>query len=153
MTMSEVQNRTPRESQSREKTLRPMSWSAPELLPNPNPEAGYAFRWIRTSLLGTVDPTNVSAKFREGWEPVKASDHPEVQVMSDLNSRFKDAIEIGGLILCKTPVEFVQQRDQHFQQVAASQMTSVDNNFMREGDPRMPLFKERQSKVSFGSGT
>lgn len=148
-----VQNRTPRETESREKTLRPATWSAPELLPNPNPEAGYAFRWIRTSLLGATDPTNVSAKFREGWEPVKASDHPEVQVMSDLNSRFKDAIEIGGLILCKTPTEFIQQRDAYYQRITADQMSAVDNNFMCEGDPRMPLFKERQTKVSFGSGT
>jgi hypothetical protein len=122
------------------------------MLPDPNPEPGYAFRWIRTSLLGVADATNVSAKFREGWEPVKASDHPEVQVMSDLGSRFKDAIEIGGLILCKTPVEFVQQRDAHYAQVTASQMNSVDNNFMRENDPRMPLFKDRDSKVTFGSG-
>jgi hypothetical protein len=83
---------------------------------------------------------------------VKASDHPEVQVMSDLNSRFKDSIEIGGLILCKTPVEFVNQRDAYFRQQAQSQMTSVDNNFMRENDPRMPLFSEKRSEVSFGSG-
>ncbi len=151
--MSEVMTRTSRESQSREKSVRAASWQAPDLLPNPNPEAGFAFRWIRVSLLGNADATNVSAKFREGWEPVKASDHPEIQVMSDLNGRFKDAIEIGGLILCKTPVEFVEQRDTFFRTQAASQMSSVDNNYMRESDPRMPLFRERQSKVTFGSGT
>jgi hypothetical protein len=150
--MNAPQNRTPRELQDREKTLRKAAWAPPTLLPDPTPEAGYAFRWIRTSMLGTADATNVSAKFREGWEPVKASDHPEVQVMSDLNSRFKDSIEIGGLILCKTPVEFVNQRDAYFRQQAQSQMTSVDNNFMRENDPRMPLFSEKRSEVSFGSG-
>lgn len=155
--MSEVKNNPTRETRdvlnSKEKPVRKASWAAPSMLPDPTPEDGYAFRWIRTSLLGTDDPRNVSSKFREGWEPVKASDHPEVQVMSDMGSRYKDAIEIGGLILCKTPVEFVQQRDQHFQDLTASQMASVDNNFMREGDPRMPLFKERQSKVTFGTGT
>ena len=144
--------RAPRESQSRDKSVRAAAWAAPELLPNPTPEAGYAFRWIRTATLGAPDVTNVSAKFREGWEPVKASDHPEVHVMSDINSRYKDAIEIGGLILCKTPIEFVEQRDAHYRKVAESQMTSVDNNFMRENDPRMPLFRERQSQVSFGKG-
>jgi hypothetical protein len=64
-----------------------------------------------------------------------------------------DSIEIGGLILCKTPIEFVQQRDAFYQQQSEGQMNSVDNNFMRENDPRMPLFRERQSKVSFGRGT
>ena len=33
-----------------------------------------------------------------------------------------------------------------------SQMASVDNNLMRENDPRMPLFNDRQSKVTFGQG-
>lgn len=148
-----AQNRAPRETLTREKQERKASWAPPTLLPDPNPEPGYAYRWIRTSLLGTPDATNVSAKLREGWEPVKASDHPEVHVMSDVNSRYKDAIEIGGLILCKTPVEFAEQRDAYYRQQAQAQMTSVDNNFMRENDPRMPLFRERSTKVTFGSGS
>lgn len=152
-TVDKTQDRTPRVAKTRDRALRPTSWQAPSMLPDPDPEDGYSFRWIRASLLGVGDATNLSAKFREGWEPVKASDHPEVQVMSDLNSRFKDAIEIGGLILCKTPTEFVKQREAFFAQVTASQMSSVDNNFMRENDPRMPLFNDRDSKVTFGSGT
>jgi len=31
-------------------------------------------------------------------------------------------------------------------------MASVDNTFMRESDPRMPMFKERSTKVVFGKG-
>jgi hypothetical protein len=34
-----------------------------------------------------------------------------------------------------------------------AQMDSVDNNFLRENDPRMPLFSEKKSKVTFGSGS
>ena len=52
--------------------------AAPETLPSPTPEPGYAYRWIRTSTQGQVDATNVSSKLREGWEPVKAVDHPEI---------------------------------------------------------------------------
>jgi len=124
-----------------------------KLLPNPNPEPGYGFRWIRVSTLGNDDPMNVSSKLREGWEPVKASDHPEIQLMGGGKNRYPDSIEIGGLILCKTPSEFIKQRDDHFQMQADGQMSSVDNNLMRESDPRMPLFKERRSEVSFGRGS
>jgi hypothetical protein len=124
----------------------------PQLLPDPTPEPGYAFRWIRLSTLGTADAVNVSSKLREGWEPVKASDHPEIQLMGGDKTRFPDSVEIGGLLLCKTPVEFTEQRDAHYRQLAGQQMDSVDNNFMRESDPRMPLFKERSTKVSFGKG-
>lgn len=143
--------RTPRELETRSKYERPKQWMAPELLPTPAPEPGYAFRWIRTSVLGKTDPSNVSSKLREGWEPVKASEHPEIQLMeTGERPRFPDSIEIGGLILCKTPTEFVEQRNAYYQAQTDSQMTSVDNNFMRSNDPRMPVFKERRSEVKFG---
>ena len=148
------QNRQPRDLESRAKVERPKQWMPPELLPSPNPEPGYEFRWIRVSTLGTADPMNISSKLREGWEPVKASEHPEIQLMNiGEKSRFPDSIEIGGLILCKTPSEFVDQRNGYYQKQTDSQMQSVDNNFMRENDPRMPLFKERRSEVKFGRGS
>jgi len=144
-----MSERQPRET--REKFERPKSWMPPQLLPNPAPEEGYQFRWIRVSTLGSSDPMNVSSKLREGWEPVKASEHPEIQLMGTGDKpRFPDSIEIGGLLLCKTPTEFVEQRNAHFQAQTESQMTSVDNNFMRQNDPRMPVFKERRSEVKFG---
>jgi hypothetical protein len=75
-----------------------------------------------------------------------------VQTFKRGSERFPDSIEIGGLLLCKTPVEFVEQRNAYYQQQADSQMNSVDNNFMRESDSRMPLYKERKSTVTFGKG-
>ena len=146
--------RTPRELDTRSEAERPKKWKPPELLPEPNPEPGFAFRWIRLSTLNAPDAINISSKLREGWEPAKASEHPEIVLMGGGSNRFPDSIEIGGLLLCKTPVEFTEQRDAHYRQLATSQMDSVDNNFMRENDPRMPLFKERSTKVtSFGKGT
>ncbi len=145
--------RTPRELDTRAKMERPKQWMLPELLPSPNPEDGYEFRWIRISTLGTADPGHVSAKLREGWEPVKASEHPEIQIMATGDKpRFPDSIEIGGLLLCKTPKEFVAQRNSYYQRQTDGQMQSVDNAFMRENDPRMPVFKERRSEVKFGRG-
>lgn len=153
-------NRTPRKaadrkSDVREAAARPAKWMPPQLLPDPNPEPGYAFRWIRVSTLNSNDPMNVSSKLREGWEPVKASDHPEIQLMSSTGSgNYPDSIQIGGLMLCKIPAEFAEQRDAYYRTQAESQMQSVDNNYMRENDPRMPLFRDRQTKVSsFGRGT
>jgi hypothetical protein len=146
-------DRTSRDLDKRETAERPKRWAPPQLLPDPRPEPGYAFRWIRLSTLNAPDALNISSKFREGWEPVKASDHPEIPLVPGTVSRFPDSVEVGGLLLCKTPAEFVDQRDAHYRQLANSQMESVDNSFMRENDPRMPLFKERSSKVTFGKGT
>jgi hypothetical protein len=104
-------------------------------------------------MVGKDDPGNVSSKLREGWEPVKASEHPEIQLIGGGSGRFPDSIEIGGLLLCKTPKEFVAQRDAWYRNQADGQMHSIDNNFMRENDARMPLFRERRTDVTFGRGT
>ena len=148
-----AENRINREQDTRVKAERPKQWMPPQLLPNPDPEPGYGYRWIRVSTLGTDDPMNISSKLREGWEPVKASEHPEIQLMGGGKNRYPDSIEIGGLLLCKTPIEFAEQRDAFYRQQADGQMNSVDNNFMRESDPRAPLFRERQTKVTFGRGS
>ena len=147
-----AENRLSRELQSRATTERPKQWAPAELLPEPDKQAGYAYRWIRTSTLNTSDPRNLSAKLREGWEPVSIEEQPKLKLLVDPNSSFKDNIEIGGLLLCKTPEEFVQQRNEHYAKQSESQTEAVDNNLMRQSDPRMPLFKERKSSTSFGKG-
>jgi hypothetical protein len=149
----EKTNRITRDLDTREKMERPKQWMPPQLLPDPNPEDGYAFRWIRIASLGKDDATNISGKLREGWEPVKASDHPEIRMFgSDSNAKFPDSVQVGGLLLCKTPVELTAQRNAYYRNQAEAQMQSVDNTYMRENDPRMPMFKERKSTVTFGKG-
>jgi|TARA_R100000781_G_scaffold83589_1_gene51460 hypothetical protein len=145
--------RTPRESETREEEQfrQDDSWNPASILPTPKPQDGWVFRWIRTSILGQSDNTNVSRSMREGWIPVKAEDHPELEIQSDFNSRFQGNVEVGGLLLCKAPEEKIRSRTEHFQRVSANQMESVDNNFMRENDPRMPLSApERNTRTTFG---
>jgi hypothetical protein len=145
-------NRTTRELNTREVAERPKQWAPAELLPEPDKEAGYAYRWVRVSTLGAADPRNISGKMREGWEPVRIEEQPKFQLLVDPNSRFKDNIEIGGLLLCKAPEEFVEQRNAHYAKQTASQTEAVDNNLMRQSDSRMPLFKESKSSTTFGKG-
>ncbi len=141
-----------RELETRAVVERPQQWMNPELLPEPDKQAGYAYRWIRVSTLNNPDPRNLSAKLREGWEPVPVEEQPKFQLLIDPTSRFKDNIEIGGLLLCKTPEEFVDQRNAYYAKQTLAQTDAVDNNLMRQSDPRMPLFKEGKSSTSFGSG-
>ena len=148
-----AENRLPREIETRQQSVRPESWKPPELLPEPDKQAGFAYRWIRVSTLNHADPRNLSAKLREGWEPVRAEEQPKFQLLIDPNSRFKDNIEIGGLLLCKTPDEFVDQRNKHYQRQAENQMDAVDSSLLRQSDPRMPLFSERKSTTTFGKGS
>jgi hypothetical protein len=146
-------NKLTRELTTRAVQERPKQWAQPELLPEPDKQPGYNYRWIRVSTMNNADPRNLSAKLREGWEPVAIEEQPKFRLLADPNSRFKDNIEVGGLLLCKTPTEFVDQRNAHFAKVTQSQTDAVDNSFMRQSDARMPLFQERKSSSSFGKGT
>lgn len=144
------QIRTGRETETRTAAERPTKWRPAQLLPDPNPEPGYVFRWIRVSMMGADDPKNISTSLAEGWEPVKASMHPEIRLFSLGQSRIPDSIEVGGLVLCKIPEEFMQQRNQHYRDKTELEMQAVDNNLMQQSDPRMPLFKNRESSTTFG---
>ena len=146
-------SRLSREMQNRETQVRPRVWQAAETLPEPDKEPGYAYRWVRVSTLNEADQRNITGKFREGWEPVAVEEQPKFRMMIDPDSRFKNNIEIGGLLLCKTPVELQEQRFAHFDEVTRAQTEAVDNNLMRQSDPRMPIFRESKSSTSFGKGS
>lgn len=148
-----VDSRKSRDEGARSADARPVTWTPPQALPTPKPEGGWVFRWVRSSLLGNSDTVNMSAKFREGWEPVSRAEFEDLKVVPDVDTRFPDKIEVGGLILCKAPVELTQQRRAYQQRLTDRAMQAVDENYMREGDPRMPLLKpERRSRISaFGN--
>ena len=147
------QNRLARGLDDRTTTQRPTAWRAPEVLPSPDARPGYKHRWVRISTMGSADPSNISSKLREGYEPCKAEDYPELMMHATTEGRFKGNIEVGGLLLCRIPAEFLQQRAAYYANQNKAQMDSVDNNFLRDSDPRMPLFSEKKSKVTFGSGS
>lgn len=149
--MVEKMTRTPRQVDTRTEQERTSAWTSPSTLPDPTPRDGYAHRWVRLSTFGQVDPTNMNTRMREGWLPVLASEYPEIQTFMAEQDRWADNIVIGGLILCKAPIAAMQARDDAHRQLAASQIDAVDNNYLRESDPRMPMLKpERSTRVTMG---
>ena len=150
-TDNKIDTRVPRDATTRDTFQRAKTWQPAELLPMFNKVPGWNYRWIRISMLGQADAKNVSAQMREGWEPVQLADHPEIQLFSN-DEDFKGRIVVGGLMLCKIPTEFVDQRNAHYNQLTQAQTDAVDNNFMSVNDKRMPLFSERKSHTTFGSG-
>ena len=143
-----AETRTPRDLVSREKTSRSV-YVPPSALPDPTPEPGYVYHWVATHILGQADPTNVSKKMRDNWVPVKAEDHPELMMLGNPTT---GNVEIGGLMLCKQTTDQYRARQEYYARQAQNQMESVDNHFMRNNDPRMPLFADRKSSTSRGTG-
>ena len=120
--MTDSTKRSPREAETRAKTQRRKPWAPPSKLEAPEAPAGYKHRWIRTSLRGEDDQMNVTTKMREGWEPVRADEYPEM----------------------------AEERTEYFREQTRTQMDAVDQNLMREQHPSMPIHSDRKSRVSFG---
>lgn len=151
--MSNQQNRDPREKDARAADSREeINWTPPALLPEPVQDPDYVYRWVRVSAMGVDDPMNINGKRREGFEPVMPEEQPHITSIRDPRSPFKNAIEIGGLLLCKAPRRMMEQREKYFADLTRKQQAAVDHNLMRENDARMPLFKESKSNTTFGKG-
>lgn len=157
-------NRVPREQQTRDNEVRGLQerdpenfrkyqWKPADALPMPKAPPGVHYRYVRRSIRGEQDVNNFGQYMREGWVTVPLSDHPELETSVEPSAVNSGLIQIGDLILCKIAKETVEARDRYFSEMNARQMEAVDNNLMRENDPRMPLFNERETKVSFGKGS
>jgi hypothetical protein len=55
-------------------------------------------------------------------------------------------------MLCKTTEQNANGRQRYYERMSEQQLLSVDNNFMKESDSRMPMFSEKRSDVTFGRG-
>ena len=147
-------DRNSRSAETRDSQTRRTPWTPPSMLDAPEAPPGYQFRWIRESTRGQDDKSNMSKRIREGYEPVRAEDYPNFEAPTVENGSNKGVIGVGGLILAKVPVETATERNAYFADQAKSAMDGVDNNYMRESDPRMPIKDsdiQRTSKVAFGS--
>lgn len=144
--------REPRKNREQESRETQLQWTEPSALPEPHPRDGIVHRWIRVSAYGAPDPTNVSKKYREGWEPCRADEYPELMIEGDASSKHSanGNIEIGGLLLCRMSSEKAAARDRHFTSLAERQEKAVSMNYKREENPIMPLIDQRRTSVTFG---
>ena len=142
--------RTPRTTETREATSRRKPWVPPSTLDAPAAPEGYKHRWVRASIRGEEDKGNVFNRLRQGYEPVRADEHPEFQAPTIEDGKHSGVIGNGGLILTRVPVETAQERTAYYGGRTREQMDAVDQDLMKEQHPSMPINSQRQSRVSFG---
>jgi len=143
-------DRTPRTTATREEESRRKPWAPPSVLDAPPAPAGYQNRWVRASIRGEEDKGNVFNRLRQGYEPVRADQHPEFQAPTIDDGKHAGVIGNGGLILTRVPVETAHERTDFYGKRTREQMTAVDQDLMKEQHPSMPINQQRQSRVSFG---
>jgi len=143
--------RAPRSQTSRGSKATRQPWKPPQALETPEAPEGMRYRWIRTHIRNEDDKTNVHKRFQEGYEPVNPSEVEGYDLPTIEEGKHAGTVGVGGLILAKIPIETADERNAYYDQQAENQMNAVDNNLMRESDPRMPIHQERNSKVTFGA--
>lgn len=143
-------DRTPRNTETRDKASRRKPWAPPSVLDAPAPPEGYKHRWVRTAIRGEEDKGNVFNRLRQGYEPVRAEEHPDYQAPTIDDGKHAGVIGNGGLILTRIPVETAHERTEYYGNRTREQMTAVDQDLMKEQHPSMPINQQRQSRVSFG---
>ena len=146
-------DRNPRSATTRSTSERKKPWRPSSSLEAPKPKDGYKHRWSRTEVRGYEDKTNVLSRIREGYEPVRADEHPEFEAPTIEDGKHAGVIGVGGLMLAKVPDEIHESRSEYFKDRTKDAMDAVDNDLMKEEHPSMPISKSRQSTVSFGSGS
>lgn len=143
-------DRAPRESATRDNESRRKPWAPPSVLDAPPAPEGYKHRWVRASIRGEEDKGNVFNRMRQGYEPVRADEHPGYQAPTIEDGKHAGVIGNGGLILTRIPIETAQERTAYYGGRTREQMEAVDQDLMKEQHPSMPINQQRQSRVSFG---
>ena len=145
-------NRSPQESNTRDKTARRKSWAPPSRLDAPPAPDGYRHRWIRAESAGQEDRINVTGKLREGYELVRSDEYPEFSSPSVDDGRHAGIISVGGLMLARIPDETAEERRAYYESRTHDQLMAVDNDLAKSnGHSSMRIQNPtRQSRVSFG---
>ena len=143
--------KTPRSADTRVKTQRKRVWQRPSSLDAPPAPDGYIHRWIRAEVQGYQDTKNVISRLREGYELVRADEHPDWHLPTIEDGKHAGVIGVGGLLLARIPEELIAQRNAYYAGLTEDQITAVDNDLMKDAHPSMPISKpDRQSRVTFG---
>jgi len=151
MTESTKQARSPRSTETREKTTRRTPWKPPSSLDAPPAPEGYIHRWIRSAVMGVDDTKNLSARLREGFDLVRADEYPDFHAPTIQDGVHAGVIGVGGLILARFPLETQAERAAYIKSKSDGQQEAIDNDMLREQHPSMPISKpDRQSRVTFG---
>lgn len=145
--------RESRAAETREKAARRKPWTPPSRLDAPPAPPGYKHRWIRRETMGQDDRMNISSKLREGYELVRADEHPDFISPTVEDGRHAGVISVGSVILARIPEETVAERNAYYQNRARDQQRAVDNELLKSNahDSMRITSPERRSRTTFGS--
>jgi|TARA_R110002051_G_scaffold106728_1_gene179755 hypothetical protein len=149
-----------RSSQLRENNTQEEEWTfeEPNALAIPDhvqarfDSEGMALRWIRISIKGTDDISNVGKKLQEGWVFVTPDEVPEMSITSFVreDGRYQGTVCRGDLALAKMPAGKVSAKRKFYENKADNMMQAVNAQLMNSSDSRMPISNNSKTTVTKG---
>ena len=144
-------NKNIKSHSTRAEASRKIVYQPPNYLEAPKPNVdGIKYRWIRVSAGGEDDSQNVSKKRREGYEYVRADEHPEFDAPTHETGKYAGVIGTGDLVLAKIPTEMSDAKKEYFEQKTQRQSRAVDADILKEQHPSMPVHQKRSSSTTTG---
>jgi|TARA_Y100000034_G_scaffold131580_1_gene192631 hypothetical protein len=157
MTRNEERSNTTREAASREVEEEytfeePDALSIPDSVQAKFDNEEMSLRWIRISVRGEDDITNVGKNQQQGWVFVTPDEVPEMAVTSFVRDegRYLGAVCRGDLALAKKPTVKVRARQKFYENKANEQMDAVNAQLMKNSDSRMPITNTSKSVTTRG---
>ena len=155
MTRNESRIEQLREQNTREEEWtfeEPNALTIPENVQARFDNEGMALRWIRYSLQGKDDITNVGKKLQAGWVFVSPEEVPEMALTSFVRDegRYQGAVCRGDVALVKMPAGKVTARRKFYENKANDQMDAVNAQLMKSSDSRMPITNSSRSVTTRG---
>jgi hypothetical protein len=155
MTRNQIRSNETRETETREEEFifeEPDALSIPETVQARFDNEEMALRWIRISVKGQDDITNVGKRQQEGWVFVTSDEVPEMAVTSFVREegRYQGSVCRGDVALAKKPVKKVVARQRFYEKKANDMMDAVNAQLMKNSDSRMPISNSSKSVTTRG---
>ena len=154
-TRNEARSNTQREANTREEEF---IFEEPDALAIP-PEVearfesdGMSLRWLRISVKGQDDISNVGKKQQQGWVFVTPDEVPELAITSFVkeDGRYTGTVCRGDLALAKIPSNRVTARRKYYEDKSNTMMDAVNAQLMKGNNSRMPITNSSKSVITKG---
>ena len=157
MTRNELRSNTNREAKTRE-VEEEYVFEEPDALHIPDTVKArfdadnMSLRWIRISVKGQDDITNIGKKQQQGWEFVTPDEVPELAITSFVRKegRYTGTVCRGDVALAKLPTGKVTARRKHYENKANNMMDAVNAQLMKGNNSRMPITNSSKSVITKG---
>ncbi len=102
-------------------------WTAPMMTNAPPPRPGFVQRWVRVSVLGTDDTSNVMKKRNEGWNPRSVDTVPKgFFAPIAVNPTYGNVICNGDSILMEREIKTHERQKAFIDKLTRNQTSGIE---------------------------